>query len=116
MAITEAQKAKLIDYLGYPGQQWVLNWVTQRISLLPSPEIETEIETLITQISDIETARQSFLTSNLGREIDGTTRDAYYRGQFEVDCNKRISDYKRRLSNLLQINLNQQPKHERGQS
>ena len=115
MTITEAQKAKIIEYLGYPGQSWVLNWVEQRIALFPNTQIEGEVQSLVNQISDIETARQSFLTSNLGKEIDGTTRDAYYKGQFEIDCNKRISDYKRRLSNLLQININQPPNHERGQ-
>lgn len=116
MAITATQKAKIIDYLGYPGQTWVLNWVNQRIGLLPSSELETEVENLVTQISDLETTRQSFLNLNLGKQIDGVTRDSFYRGQFETDCEKRIHDYKRRLSNLLQINLNQPPTQQRGQS
>ena len=106
MVISELQKALIIDYLGYPAQSWVLTWVNQRIQLLPSAETEDQISQLISDIESIENTKLNFTTSNAGKQVDGINRDSWYQNQPQSDYNKLINNYKRRISVLLSIPIN----------
>jgi hypothetical protein len=109
MALTDAQKVSILSHLGYPYLPWTLALLNTQLAIiaaLPTASaMEAKIGTYITAMDATDTKRSSFLSSSAGKQVDGTTGDAYYQGEVLVECDRERSYYARLLSRLLDIPL-----------
>jgi hypothetical protein len=109
MALSNSQISLIVDDLGYPYQAWVINWVIQRVSLLTSSEQEDQIIDLISKTSALRLSKQQFILDNAGKQIDGNSNHAYFRGGVN-DYDNLINQNIKRVSILLDIPFNKSNK------
>lgn len=102
MALTADQQAAIAEHLGYPYKQWTISYIQRRLntiaSLFNAAELEARIILILNQLDAIDITRNAYIAGNAGKQIDGTTGDAYFRSGPQTDYNRDYNYYRNRLS------------------
>lgn len=102
MALTNAQQAAIAEHLGYPYKGWTINYIQQRLDtiagLFNAVELEQRIIDILNQLDAIDNARNTYIVTNAGKQIDGGTGNAYFVGRAQADYDRDYNYYRNRLS------------------
>lgn len=105
MAFTAAQKDKAVGHLGFTVDSWSIGYIGQKLDIISSlsPEAETRVIDILTQMDSIETAKNTYL-SDSGKQLkaDGT---AFYSGQAIAELNNQYRYWQSKLAVALGLTL-----------
>lgn len=104
--LSDAQIVSIVKYLGYPYLSWSLGMIRRRAEYIAAQPESTEIESVITDVlsklDDVENTRLTSLPL-AGKQITGTTGDAYFQGAIQPELDSQYNYYRRKLSVYVDI-------------
>jgi hypothetical protein len=105
MAFTDTQKDKVRGHLGYSITSWSMAFIGDRMNAISSisPEAETRISAIISELDAIETQINTFRAANAGTQVkaDGTV---YFQSQTLSELQINYDMWKKKLAVALDLN------------
>lgn len=105
MAFTNTQKDKAISHLGFSVDSWSIGYIGQKLDAISSlsPEAETRVIAILTQMDSIETTRNTYLADS-GVQVK-TNGVVYYQGQAIAELNYQYKYWQSKLATALGLTL-----------